>query len=78
MPEDENRIVWVDRNDIWWNMKLNEKFLDIQIGSGREIYLTANPADFIDASSFYSKELRYLQEHGYRFVKEGDLWHAIQ
>lgn len=29
-----------DDNEIW---KINEKFLDIQIGSGREIYLSANP-----------------------------------
>ena len=71
-----NELADVYNNDEIW--KINEKFLDIQIGSGREIYLTANPADFIDASSFYSKELRYLQEHGYRFIKEGDLWHAIQ
>ena len=71
-----NELADIYSNDEIW--KINEKFLDIQIGSGREIYLTANPADFIDVPSFYSKELKYLQEHGYRFVKEGDLWHAVQ
>ena len=41
-----------DDNEIW---KINEKFLDIQIASGREIYLSANPEEFIDGTSFYSK-----------------------
>ena len=56
-----------DDNEIW---KINEKFLDIQIASGREIYLSANPEEFIDGTSFYSKELQYLEKHGYHFVKE--------
>ena len=64
-----------DDNEIW---KINEKFLDIQIASGREIYLSANPEEFIDGISFYSKELQYLEKHGYHFVKEGDIWHAVQ
>lgn len=64
-----------DDNEIW---KINEKFLDIQIGSGREIYLSANPKKFIDGTSFYSKELQCLEKHGYHFVKEGDIWHAVQ
>ena len=64
-----------DDNEIW---KINEKFLDIQIASGREIYLSANPEEFIDGTSFYSKELQYLEKHGYHFVKEGDIWHAVQ
>ena len=64
-----------DDNEIW---KINEKFLDIQIASGREIYLSANPEEFIDGTSFYSKELQYLEKHGYHFVKEGDIWRAVQ
>lgn len=60
---------------IW---KINEKFLDIQIASGRDIYLSANPKDFREGQSYYAKEIQYLEEHGYRFIKEGDMWHAVQ
>ena len=28
--------------------------------------------------SFFAKEIEYLRQHGYKFVKEGDLWHAVQ
>ena len=63
-------------NDEIW--KINERFLDIQISSGREIYLSHNPAEYIMRSEFYSSELNYLVENGYTFVKEGDIWHAIR
>jgi hypothetical protein len=61
--------------EIW---KINEKFLDIQTSCGREIYLSHNPADYIDKGQFYSKELKYLLDNGYRFVDEGGIWHAIR
>lgn len=50
----------------------------IQTSSGREIYLSHNPNDYINKTDFYSRELRYLVENGYKFVKKGDLWHAIR
>lgn len=50
----------------------------IQTSSGRKIYLSHNPEEYIGKGDFYSKELHYLQENGYKFVKEGDLWHAIR
>ena len=62
-------------DEIW---KINERFLDIQTSSGREIYLSHNPNDYINKTDFYSRELRYLVENGYKFVKKGDLWHAIR
>ncbi len=62
-------------DEIW---KINERFLDIQTSSGREIYLSHNPAEYIMRSDFYSKELNYLVGNGYTFVKEGDIWHAIR
>lgn len=61
--------------EIW---KINEKFLDIQIGSGRDIYFSHNPLDYIDDGSFYSQEIAYLQNHGFGFEKIGDLWHVIR
>ena len=62
-------------DEIW---KINEKFLDIQTSSGREIYLSHNPAEYIKEKSFYAREIQYLMDNGYRFVKEGDIWHAIR
>lgn len=63
------------KEEIW---KINEKFLDIQTSSGREIYLTHNPQDYIGDGTYYSRELQYLIDNGYSFVKEGDLWHAVR
>ena len=62
-------------DEIW---KINEKFLDIQTSSGREIYLSHDPDNYFGDGSFYSKELQYLSDNGYHFVREGDLWHAIR
>lgn len=63
------------RDEMW---KVNEKFLDIEIASGRDIYLSHDPAKFSGYGSFFAKEIEYLRRHGYKFVKEGDLWHAVQ
>ena len=63
------------RDEMW---KVNEKFLDIEIASGRDIYLSHDPAKFSGDGSFFAKEIEYLRQHGYKFVKEGDLWHAVQ
>ena len=63
-------------NDEIW--KINERFLDIQTSSGREIYLSHDPALFEGDGSFYSKEIQYLYDNGYKFIKEGDLWHAVR
>ena len=62
-------------NEIW---KINEKFLDIQTSSGREIYLSHDPSNEKFKQGFYLKELNYLMENGYHFIKEGDLWHAVR
>lgn len=62
-------------DEIW---KINEKFLDIQTSSGREIYLSHNPADYIGDGSFYSREIQYLIDNGYEFVEEGGIWHAVR
>ena len=57
--------------------KINEKFLDIQIASGRDIYLSHDPGIFRDRPCFFSKEILYLESHGFRFAQEGDFWHAV-
>ncbi|SEO96831.1 hypothetical protein SAMN04488134_1263, partial [Amphibacillus marinus] len=61
--------------EIW---KINEKFLDIQIGAGRDIYLSHNPLDYIGDGSFYSQEIAYLQNHGFTFEKIGVLWRVVR
>mgnify|MGYP003294221851 CR=1 FL=1 len=58
---------------IW---KINEKFLDIQIASGRDIYLSTNPDIWLNGDSFYSKELQYLISHGFKFKKMGEVWYV--
>ena len=65
------------REEIW---KINERFLDIQTSSGREIYLSHNPFEELvkTQSTYYKQEINYLLNNGYHFVKEGDLWHAIR
>ena len=63
------------RDEIW---KINEKFLDIETSSGREIYLSHNPELNLGKGTFYSHELQYLVNNGYHFVKEGEIWHAIR
>ena len=62
-------------DEIW---KINEKFLDIQTSSGREIYLSHNPEDYLGKGQFYSRELQYLLDNGYKFVDEGRIWHAVR
>ena len=62
-------------DEIW---KINEKFLDIQTSSGREIYLSHNPEEYLGKEQFYSRELQYLLDNGYKFVDEGGFWHAVR
>ena len=62
-------------SEMW---KINERFLDIQTSSGREIYLSHDPKVYINKDSFYSNELKYLLDNGYRFVKKGDIWNAVR
>ena len=71
---DELSRVYSDE-EIW---KINEKFLDIQTSSGRDIYLSHNPSDYMGGESFYSKEINYLMENGYDFVQEGSVWRAVR
>ena len=62
------------QDEIW---KINERFLDVETSSGREIYLSHDPyADW--GASYYANEIQYLKDNGYRFIKEGDIWHAVR
>lgn len=46
--------------------------------SGREIYLSHNPEEYIGKGQFYSRELQYLLDNGYQFADEGGIWHAVR
>lgn len=69
-------IIKIYGEDQMW--KINEKFLDIQTSSGREIYLSHDPNISTVKTTSFSIEIKYLKDNGYSFVKEGDLWHAIR
>lgn len=43
------------RDEMW---KVNEKFLDIEIASGRDIYLSHDPAKFSGDGSFFCERDR--------------------
>jgi hypothetical protein len=62
-------------DEIW---KINEKFLDIQSSSGREIFLSHDPELYIGETSFFSRELHYLIQNGYELFKEGGVWRAVR
>lgn len=63
-------------SEIW---KINEKFLDIQVGSGRDILFSHNLKEFIiNNNSFYSKEVNYLLDHGFKIEKYGDVWRLVR
>lgn len=75
----ENEMEFLDINVDQQNAKygkINEKFLDIQIASGRDIYLSTNPDIWLNGDSFYSKELQYLISHGFKFKKMGEVWYV--
>ena len=55
-------------DEIW---KINEKFLDIQTSSRREIYLSHNPEDYLGKGQFYSRELQYLLDNA---IEKNDIF----
>ena len=71
-----NRILTTSEAEEIW--KINERFLDIETSSGRAIYSSHDPIKYIGGNSYYSKEIQYLINNGYRFIKEGDIWRAIR
>ena len=67
-------------DEVW---KVNAKFIDDQIGAGKEIILSNDPSLkylFDDGKPrFFQREIDYLIEKGYKFDKTTDgLWKAIK
>lgn len=42
------------------------------------LFLSHDPADYLGKGQWYSKELQYLLDNGYRFIKGGSIWHAVR
>ena len=55
--------------------RINEAFIDQQIRAGKEIVLSHDPTR---ATGFYKRELSYLGELGYQFVRDGWVWRAVR
>lgn len=36
------------------------------------------PEDYIGDGTFFARELQYLMGNGYRFIDEGEIWHAVR
>jgi RHS repeat-associated protein len=56
--------------------RINERFLEIQTSSGRDILLSHNPLEYLGGEGFYSRELNFLIKNGYKFKKVGEIWLA--
>ena len=74
------RLTNYNYDEIW---KLNKKFIDKQISSGKNIVLTNNPNSkyYLENGSlrFYQREINYLKELGYVFKETSDgLWKAVK
>ncbi len=62
----------LDNDEIW---KINEAFLDQQIRAGKQIILSHDPSK---ATGFFLKEVSYLEDAGFKFIKDGWVWKAVQ
>jgi len=62
-----------------WNWTKNKRFLDKAITRGDEIRLVTNPrAPQYSGGNVFQREVRYLKDRGYRFVKRGDYWMGVR
>lgn len=71
---DELAKIYSD-DEIW---KINQKFLDIEMSSGREIYFSHKPSIYEGDGSFFAREIDYLKQNGYldHIEKVNGVWHA--
>ena len=64
------------REEMW---KINEEFLSRQIESGKDIYLSSNPFQYMGDGSSFANEIQYLVDNGFEFIETtGGLWHAVR
>ena len=71
-----NELVKIYGEEQLW--RINEKFLDIQTSSGRDIYFSHDPFAKYKPNSGYDRELIYMRKNKYAFEQEGERWHGIR
>ena len=66
---------------IW---RINEAFMDAQIKAGKSIRFSHDPLDVANTHTatgkirFFGREVRHLDDNGYKFRKVGDYWEAYR
>lgn len=66
-----------DSDEMW---RINKAFLEQQINAGKEIVLSHNPWNELvkDPKSYFSDELRFLDEAGYKFIEKDGKYYAVK
>ncbi len=60
------------RDEMW---KINRSFLLQQVQEGKRFTLSHDPAS---ATGAFLKEVEFLRDQGYRFIKDGNVWRATR
>ncbi|QSX04823.1 RHS repeat protein [Sedimentibacter sp. zth1] len=68
----DNIVDVVGKNNMW---KINEKFLLQQLEQGKSFILSHSP---YNATGYYVKEVKFLLDKGFKFIKDGQIWRAIK
>ena len=81
-----NKHTYFDLGDKGWNealnkvgesnmWEINKKFLEQQLQQGKSFYLSHDP---MKASGYFQKEVNFLKDNGFKFIKDGDFWKAVK
>ena len=55
--------------------KINKKFLEQQLQQRKIFYFSH---DSMKASGYFQKEVNFLKDNGFKFIKDGDFWKAVK
>lgn len=59
--------------------RLNKQFLIEQTDAGKKIIITHDPlSEALRKDSAFGKEMQFLEDKGYEFIKSGDFWEAVR
>ena len=81
-----NKHTYFDLGDKGWNealnkvgesnmWEINKKFLEQQLQQGKSFYLSHDP---MKASGYFQKEVNFLKDNGFKFIKDGEFWKAVK
>ena len=62
----------VGESNMW---EINKKFLERQLQQGKSFYLSHDP---MKASGYFQKEVNFLKDNGFKFIKDGEFWKAVK